>query len=417
MLTARVWAGCTRLLVAAPLLLLVGSGACVRHSDARAPAAAQRPSTAAGMPAGSAAPRPEAGVEDSIPDLFARVAPAVVFITAASINPYQVSDRVERVSGSGLIIDGSGLVLTNAHVAFGRQSIVVALDDGTTLPARLVGADPIFDVAVLRVQPPKGRSLPVATLGDSDRLRVGEEVLAIGNPLGLDQTLTRGIVSATQRILPESPFSVDEPLIQTDTPINPGNSGGPLLNRRGEVIGITTAIIADAENIGFAIPIDLVKRLLPELLTRGHVVRPWVGFQGQLVPEALRELLRIPMVTGLMVEVIEPGSPAERAGLHGGEVDLVVAGREFLIGGDIVTHLNGTRMDSPAAFSDLVRGLKVGDTVSLRLLREGKYREVRYVLPERPLLPSDLPGDRSLALTTGRRSGTIAPPPPEAPDR
>jgi serine protease Do len=302
-------------------------------------------------------------------------------------------------------------------VALGRQSIVVALDDGTMLPARIVGADPIFDVAVLRVPAPKGSPLPVATLGDSDRLRVGEEVLAIGNPLGLDQTLTRGIVSATQRILPEGPFSGEEPLIQTDASINPGNSGGPLLNRRGEVIGITTAIIADAQNIGFAIPIDLVKRLLPELVARGHVVRPWVGFQGQFVPEPLRGLLRLPMVEGLMIEVIEPGSPAERAGLRGGEVDLVVAGRQFLIGGDIVTHLNGTRIDSPSAFAKVVRGLKVGNTVTLRLFREGHYHERSYVLPERPLLPGDLPDDRSVATALGRRSGSIVPPAPEDPVR
>ncbi len=340
--------------------------------------------------------------QESIPDLFERVSPAVVSIAATSINPYRLTDRVERVVGSGVVIDPSGLILTNAHVAFNRQSIIVTLDDGTSLPARLAGADPIFDLAVLRVQTPpdKGR-LVAAALGDSDRVRVGDEVLAIGNPLGLDQSLTRGIVSALNRILPESPFSLEEPLIQTDTPINPGNSGGPLLDRCGEVVGITTAVMTDAQNIGFAIPINLAKTLLPSLLAHGRVIRPWVGFHGQLVPRSLRELLRVPLVDGLLVEVVEPGSPAARAGLRGGDLDVVIAGQDFLLGGDVVTRINGTRIDSADAFAGVVRRLKVGDTVRLRVFREGTYRDVEYVLPERPLLPGDLADQHPLAPDTG----------------
>lgn len=352
--------------------------------------------------AGLAAERPRAGrCSEPLPDVFDRVSPAVVSIAATSINPFQLVGRVERVAGSGVIIDPSGLVLTNSHVAFGRQSIVVTLDGGTSLPARLVGADPIFDLALLRPATPPAGPLPAARLGDSDRVRVGEEVLAIGNPLGLDQTLTRGVVSGINRILPETPMSLQEPLIQTDTPINPGSSGGALLNRCGEVIGITTAILPDAQNIGFAIPINLARAVVPSLIAAGHVVRPWIGFHGQLVPGALRALLRIPLVEGLLVEVVEPGSPAEQAGLRGGGLELVVAGREFLVGGDVVRSVNGTPIDSPEALIDAMRGLRVGQTVTLQVFREGKDRVVEYVLPERPLLPGDLPGRATGFPSTG----------------
>ena len=214
---------------------------------------------------------------EALPDIYARLSPAVVSISAVSINPYRLSDRVSHVSGSGVLIDASGLILTNSHVAFGRQSITVTLDDGTRLPATLVGADPIFDLAVLRIAKPSSGKLPTARLGDSDRTRVGEEVVAIGNPLGLDQTLTRGIVSGMNRILPETPFSLLEPLIQTDAPINPGNSGGPLVNRCGEVIGINTAVITDAQNIGFAVPSNMARSTVSALspdLPRGSVAAP-----------------------------------------------------------------------------------------------------------------------------------------------
>ena len=273
----------------------------------------------------------------SLPDIFARVSPAVVSISATSINPYRLSERVSHISGSGVLIDASGLILTNSHVAFGRQSITVTLDDGTRLPATMVGADPIFDLAVLRIPKPASGTLPTARLGDSDRIRVGDDVFAIGNPLGLDQTLTRGIVSGMNRILPESPFSLQEPLIQTDAPINPGNSGGPLVNRCGEVIGINTAVIADAQNIGFAVPSNLAKATLASLVAHGRVIRPWVGFHGQIVGSDLRDLVKTPLVDGLLIEVIEPGSPAETAGLKGGQLELELDSRAYLLGGDIVT--------------------------------------------------------------------------------
>jgi serine protease Do len=348
--------------------------------------------------AGQGAGTQSAPCADLIPDIYDRVSPAVVSITARSINPYQTTERISRVSGSGVIFDASGLVLTNSHVVFGRQNVTVTLDDGTTLPAELVGTDVLFDLAVLRIPSPRTSTLPVAPLGVSERLRVGEEVLAIGNPFGLDQTLTRGVVSAINRILPNTPLSLREPLIQTDTPINPGNSGGPLLNRCGEVIGITTAIMPDAQSIGFAIPIDLVKAALPLLITHGRIIRPWLGVQGHLIGRPLRELLRIPLTDGLLVEIVEPGSPAEAAELRGGQIDLTIDGQAVLVGGDIITAVNGKAVDTPEKLAEAMRDLTVGATLELTVFREGQTREVRCVLPERPILPGDIPGQHSTLL-------------------
>jgi serine protease Do len=338
--------------------------------------------------------------DEALPDIYARVSPAVVSISATSINPYRLSERVSHVAGSGVLIDGSGLILTNSHVAFGRQSIIVTLDDGTRLSATLVGADPIFDLAVLRIPKPSRGTLPTARLGDSDRTRVGDEVVAIGNPLGLDQTLTRGIVSGMNRILPETPFSLLEPLIQTDAPINPGNSGGPLVNRCGEVIGINTAMMADAQNIGFAVPSNLARSTMTALVSQGRVIRPWVGFHGQLVDNELKDLVKTPLVDGLLIEVIEPGSPAEAAGLRGGRLELELEGRTYLLGGDIVTSINGRAIETPDALAEAMRALRVGADLKLRVFREGSYRDVQYSLPERPMLPGDVPGDRATAVIT-----------------
>lgn len=324
--------------------------------------------------------------------IYESASPAVVFISATTINPYRVSDRIEHIIGSGFIIDEQGLVLTNSHVAFGRQSLWVKLDDGTALPARLLGADPLFDIAVLQIPQPKKGKLPVLQLADSDQLKVGEEVLAIGNPLGLDQSLTRGIVSAVNRVLPPSFLALHEPLIQVDTPINHGNSGGPLLNHCGEAVGITTAIINDAQNIGLVIPINLVKSSLPELLKHGHLVRPWLGFHGQFIDDDLNELLRLPLKPGFLIEAVEPASPAEQAQLQGGSLEMTIGGNDFLFGGDIVTAMNGKQLANPESVIKVLQELKVGDEIRLTVFNDGKSREVKYKLPERPLLPEDIAG-------------------------
>jgi len=333
----------------------------------------------------------------SIPEIYDRVSPSVVFISAVTIDPYKITNRVSSVIGSGFIISSDGLILTNSHVVFGRQVITVILDNGQRTQAKLLGADPILDIAMLRIPaPPEGH--PKAGLGDSDSLRIGEEVVAIGNPLGLEQTLTRGVVSGVNRILPESPMSVMLPLIQTDAPINPGNSGGPLLNRCGEVIGINASILAEAQNIGFAVPINIAKQVMPEMVEHGRVIRPWFGISGKLIKKELMEIINMPLVDGLLVETIEPEGPAQQAGLHGGGLPITIGEMEFLLGGDIITEINGHPLDEPDEFVKLIRSLKVGDKVRLTLYREKKTEKIEFSLPERPILPGDLRLSGSSAL-------------------
>jgi serine protease Do len=352
--------------------------------------------SAAGAPparADEAAPPPKprpTPCQETIPDLFQRVSEAVVSITATSINPYDSFDRMVRQMGSGFLIDSTGLILTNSHVVFGQQIISVTLDDGVSLRAQIVGADPLLDIALIRVTPPASARLPAAKLGDSEHLLVGEDVFAIGNPFGLDQTFTRGIVSAVNRILPGGSWSVREPLIQTDAAINLGNSGGPLVNRCGDVVGINTAILPEAQNIGFAIPIHLAKGVMPSLLLDGRVIRPWIGVQGQLVSTGLKDLLRAPLADGFLVEVVEPRSPAGGAGVRGGDLDLMISGQPVLIGGDIITEMNGVSMNDSESLGRATATLKVGEKVRLKLLREKETLQVEIVVVERPLLPGDL---------------------------
>jgi serine protease Do len=343
------------------------------------------------------APAPTRSCGEALPALFKKISPAVVSIGAMAINPYDLDHRVDRVSGSGVIIVPTGFILTNSHVVFDRQVITVTLDDGTTLPAQLVGADPIFDIAVIKIPQPTQGELPAVRLGDSDEVAVGEEVYAIGNPLGLDQTLTRGVVSAVNRLLPGVSWSLTEPLIQTDAAINPGSSGGPLIDGCGDVVGITTALLPDAQSIGFAVPANLIKDVVPQLLEKGRVVRPWLGVQGQFVVPGLKELLRVPLTDGFLVEAVDPGSPAERQGVRGGEFEITIGDQPVLLGGDIVTEVNGTKVDTADKLSAALDGLTVGSTVHLTLFRNKEVRKLDIVLVERPLLPWDIPSRRPLS--------------------
>jgi S1-C subfamily serine protease len=337
------------------------------------------------------------GCDIALPVLYQQVSPSVVSISAVAIASRQPGERVGTVVGSGVLIDNEGLIVTNSHVVFGHRAISVTLDTGYTTPARLLGADPILDVAILRMPTPD-TGLPKATLGDSDTLQVGEDVVAIGHPMGLEHTLTRGVISGLDRLLSDFPLNLMLPLIQTDAAINPGNSGGPLVNRCGEVVGLTSALLTDAKNIGFAIPINVVQQVVPQLVQQGRVIRPWLGVSGKFIGQEVQEILKLPLVDGFLVETIEPGSPAARAGVHEGELLMSIAGEEFLFGGDIITAANGQELDDMERFAQFVRALKVGDTVQLTLYHEGTTRQVEFSLPERPILPGDVPPDSRRAL-------------------
>ena len=351
------------------------------------------------------APR-QAPCQESIPALYDRVSPAVVSITTTSIDPYDTPSRSERQAGSGVIVDETGLILTNSHVVFGRTSITVTLDDGTNVPGQIVGADPLFDIALIRIPHRTSEKLPTAKLGSSDHLVTGDEVYAIGNPFGLEQTLTRGIVSAVNRILPGVSWFAREPLIQTDAAINHGSSGGPLIDRCGDVVGITTAILENARSIGFAIPVSLVKEAMPDLIKNGRVIRPWLGVQGQLVSPELEELLRAPLVDGLLVEVVEPGSPASRLDVRGGSLEVIIGGSPFLLGGDIITAIDGVPVGNPEKLTQALKALKVGTTVRLTLFREQKTRQIEVVIEERPVMKSDIAAQQTLA-PMGRELGSL----------
>jgi serine protease Do len=340
-------------------------------------------------PPGRAPEQPlAADCSEPIPRLFERVSPTVVSISAVGIDRFEVENGIKNVVGSGFIISDDGLVLTNSHVVFDRQAISVTLDDGRRSRATLLGADPIYDLAVLRISGVRGDT-PSAVLGNSDRVRIGEDVVAIGNPLGLEQTLTRGVVSGLNRFEAEVPFSLALPLIQTDTPINPGNSGGPLFNRCGEAIGITTLMAADAQNIGFAVPINIAREYVPQLVQHGRIVRPWFGMSVKAISRELVDFIKLPLVEGLLVEKVDSGSPAQKAGIRDGSLPVTIAGDQYLLGGDIITEVNGRSSKDLDRFEDMVNGLKVGDAVRLTLFRDGNRREAAFTLVERPQLPGD----------------------------
>ena len=317
--------------------------------------------------------------------LFERVSPSVVSIQAMKINKAKPQRRFETILGSGVVIEPSGQVLTNAYVVDGAASLSVTLDSGTRVPARVLGLDPVLDVALLRLE--VASPLPAAKLGDSAALRVGAEVVAIGNPIGLEQTMTRGIVSGLNRVLPGIS---EQPMIQTDAPINPGNSGGPLVDRCGTVIGINTFISEDAQAIGFAVPINAAKAILKDLREVGRVIRPWLGMQGRAIDNTLGGILRMPLPPGYLVEIVYDGSPADRAGVRGGNLSVVVQGEEYLLGGDILTAIQGAPVRTHQDYVARVRALRPGQRAKVTVVRDGQSRELTLTVAERPRLPSDL---------------------------
>jgi S1-C subfamily serine protease len=318
--------------------------------------------------------------EQIVINVYAQVSPAVVCITALA----QFPDCI----GSGFIIDKDGHVVTNNHVAIADPNLLVTLADDRTVPAEVVGADPGTDLALLRIDA-LPEELVVAELGDSASLRVGQRAIAIGNPFGLDRTVTTGIISSLGRTLPidDSLFQIGE-VIQTDAAINPGNSGGPLLDSQGRVIGVNTAIRSLSglnSGVGFAIPVDIVKRVVPELMANGRYRNPWVGVSGSTISPAMVEALDLPVETGVLIYTVEPDSPAEVAGLQGGNQQISLSGTPVTAGGDILVAIEGTEV---TRFDDLVNYLasntSVGDTITLTILRSGERMEVQVTLQERP---------------------------------
>ena len=324
-------------------------------------------------------------------DLYESKSPAVVLITALTINPYRTNDRIQQATGSGFIVDDQGLVMTNSHVVFGAQVLTVTLDDGNALPAKLLGSDPIFDLAVLQIPVPDRGKLPVLAFGNSDEIRPGDKVVVIGNPMGLDQTITTGIVSALNRILPERPRLLAWPMIQTDAAINPGNSGGPLLNRCGEVIGIASEILGNAQNIGFAIPSNLARSVAATLVAKGKLIRPWLGIDGSMIDAGVRQIFTLPLTDGFLVEVVEPNSPAANAGIEGGRLPVKVGTRSLILGGDVIVEINGIALTSTESLQRALDTVQIGAQARMKVFRKGKTFAIQFEIVERPLQPGDVP--------------------------
>jgi S1-C subfamily serine protease len=289
-------------------------------------------------------------------------------------------------SGSGSIIDTRGYILTNHHVVANSQKLEVTLADGSKWPAKVIGSDPDSDLSVIKIDAPKER-LKVIPLGDSKGLRIGQKVLAIGNPFGLERTLTTGIISSLGRTIRSEVGTLMEDIIQTDAAINPGNSGGPLLNSEGEIIGINSAIISPSGGsvgIGFAIPVNLAKRVIPELMAKGYVTYPWIGATIQpLIPEVAK-YLKLKLERGAMIAAVEKGGPADKAGIKGGNQRVQVGNMIIVVGGDIVVKADQHDVKTNDELIRYIREKKPGDAIILRVYRKGDYGDVRVILGERP---------------------------------
>jgi Do/DeqQ family serine protease len=267
--------------------------------------------------------------------------------------------------GSGVIIDKRGYVLTNFHVVKGADSVTVRLNDKHEFRGRIVGSDPKTDLAVVKFEP--DHDLVLATLGNSDALRVGEWAIAIGNPFGLDQTVTVGVISATGRS--DVGIATYENFIQTDASINPGNSGGPLVNLKGEVVGINTAIVASGQGIGFAIPANMVKRVIAQLIDRGKVTRGWLGVSVQPMTAELAQSLGISNTRGALVARVYPKSPADAAGLAPN---------------DVVVTFDGTSVDDYHHLQRLSSDAEPGSSVALEIVRKKQHKSLTLRVAESP---------------------------------
>jgi S1-C subfamily serine protease len=355
--------------------------------------------TVAAAPASFASPTSLAssssGKALTVNQIYTQDSPGVVYITAqektqtSPFNPFGESGG-GTATGSGFVIDNSGHILTNAHVVAGASSVTVRVggEDGQTFDAKVVGTDPSTDVAVLSVDSGSDQLQPLS-LGSSAGVKVGDPVVAIGNPFGLDRTATAGIVSAVQRQI-DSPngFTIDN-AIQTDAPINPGNSGGPLIDAAGRVIGINSQIESGGQSngnvgIGFAVPIDTASEIAQELIDNGEVQHAFLGISGSDLTPQIADVLNLDANSGALVQSVVPGSPADKAGISAGDAQVTIDGQQLHAGGDIITAVDGNAVSNMDDVVAAVDAKKPGDSVQLTLQHGGDTRNVTVQLTERP---------------------------------
>ncbi len=344
----------------------------------------------------------------TVNQIYSEDAPSVVYIEAKQSTQSSPFDPFGQsgggtATGSGFVIDHQGHILTNAHVVDGAGDVTVRVggEDGDTYEAKVVGADPSTDVAVLEVSDGADRLQPL-TLGSSSGVKVGDPVVAIGNPFGLDRSATAGIVSAVQRqIAAPNGFSIEN-AIQTDAPINPGNSGGPLLDSGGRVIGITSQIESGGAQgnvgIGFAVPIDTVREIAQQLISTGQVQHAFMGISGTDLTPEIADVLNLQTDHGAIVQAVVPDSPADKAGIEGGNASVNIGGQRIKAGGDLITAVDGQAVSGMDDVIAAVDGKKPGETIDLTLLRGGQERTVGVELTQRPAQARDglraLPGAR-----------------------
>jgi len=290
----------------------------------------------------------------------------------------------EKGTGSGFIINSDGRIITNHHVVMGGQQLTVTLANKKQYKAKVLGVDKKNDLAIVKIDPRE--KLPVLKLGDSDPLQVGQKVLAIGNPFGLEGTLTTGVVSSLGRSISDENGRALEGMIQTDAAINPGNSGGPLLDSRGNVIGINTAIYGPQGNIGigFAMPINRAKAMLDEYQTRGHIARPLLGVKTVLVQGDLAQALDLPAAGGLLVQEVENGSAAEDAGIRGPRRVVIVGNVPLGIGGDLIVAIDGKLVTRDDDLQRTMNNKRAGDNMELTINRNGRSQKVNVKLGTAP---------------------------------
>jgi len=331
-------------------------------------------------------------LEEQVVGVYDRWSPSVVNVTARSVVFDSMFNAVpESGTGTGWLFDNEGHIVTNFHVIEGADEVFITLFDGTALPAEVIGTDPSNDLAVLEVN--EGlQGLEALTLGASENVRVGQFVLAIGSPFGLEQTLTVGVVSSLGRVM-ESPNGrfIGE-VVQTDAAVNPGNSGGPLLNRQGELIGVNTAIISPSRasaGIGFSIPVDTVKRVVPSLIETGTFPHPWLGVNLFDITPVRAEVMRqagmdLPVNSGAMILETAPSAPADRAGLRRAQL-VQIGNLPVPLGGDVIVAINGEPVIDTRTFTVLLESrTRVGETAQLTIIREGQEMVVEVPIGERP---------------------------------